>query len=58
MADQPVEMLRWESLRDGIPDPHRKCIDTYCDGGGWLTALDVNTGEVWHANERGEVRRW
>jgi hypothetical protein len=34
-----------------------KCIDTYCYGGGWLTALDVKTGEVWQANERGEVHR-
>jgi serine/threonine protein phosphatase 1 len=80
MTEQPVGMLRWESLRDGIPDPHVSgktvivghssqkdgeildlghlvCIDTYCYGGGWLTALDVKTGEVWQANERGEVRR-
>src|ERR1700746_1629202 len=21
-----------------------KCIDTFCHGGGWLTALEVNTG--------------
>jgi serine/threonine protein phosphatase 1 len=33
-----------------------KCIDTYCYGGGWLTALDVLSGEVWQANERGKVR--
>jgi len=33
------------------------CIDTNCCGGGWLTALDVSTGEVWQANQRGEVRR-
>jgi serine/threonine protein phosphatase 1 len=79
MQEQPVGMLRWESLRDGIPDLHYsgktvivghssqkagetldlgylKCIDTYCYGGGWLTALDVKTGEVWQANERGELR--
>jgi serine/threonine protein phosphatase 1 len=35
---------------------HLKCIDTYCYGGGWLTAMDVKTGEVWQANQRGEVR--
>lgn len=34
-----------------------KCIDTYCYGGQWLTALDVVSGAVWQANERGEVRR-
>jgi hypothetical protein len=26
---------------------HLICIDTYCHGGGWLTALYVNTGDVW-----------
>jgi serine/threonine protein phosphatase 1 len=36
---------------------HLVCIDTYCHGGGWLTALDVLTGEVWRADQRGEVRR-
>lgn len=35
---------------------HVVCIDTYCYGGGWLTALDVATGETWRANQRGEVR--
>ena len=71
--------LRWESLRDGIPDPHVSgktaivghtsqkdgeildlghlvCIDTFCYGGGWLTALDVHTGEVWQANREGDLR--
>lgn len=33
-----------------------KCIDTFCHGGGWLTALEVRTGQVWQANERGELR--
>jgi serine/threonine protein phosphatase 1 len=80
MADQPVGMLRWETLRDMTPGRHVSgktaivghtsqkggeildlghliCIDTYCYGGGWLTALDVNTEEVWQANQSGEVRR-
>jgi serine/threonine protein phosphatase 1 len=34
-----------------------KCIDTYCYGGKWLTALDVESGRVWQANERGALRR-
>jgi serine/threonine protein phosphatase 1 len=34
-----------------------KCIDTFCHGGGWLTALEVRTGKVWQANLAGEVRR-
>lgn len=33
-----------------------KCIDTCCHGGGWLTALEVNTGKVWQANMAGEMR--
>jgi serine/threonine protein phosphatase 1 len=36
---------------------HLVCIDTYCHGGGWLTALDVHTEEVWQANREGEQRR-
>jgi predicted RecB family nuclease len=31
-------------------------IDTYCHGGGWLTALDVGSGRWWQANQQGEVR--
>ena len=31
-------------------------IDTFCHGGGWLTALEVHTGEVWQADERGRLR--
>jgi len=80
MAEQPVGMLRWESLRDMTPGPHEsgktvivghtsqkrgeildlghlKCIDTFCHGGGWLTALDVATGEVWQADREGNRRR-
>jgi serine/threonine protein phosphatase 1 len=34
-----------------------KLIDTDCSRGGWLTALDVGTGALVQANERGELRR-
>lgn len=34
-----------------------KCIDTFCHGGGWLTALEVGTGQVWQADERGQLRK-
>lgn len=80
MGEQPGELLRWEALRDGVPEPHVSgktvvvghtsqkegevldlahlmCIDTYCHGGGWLTALDVNSGEVWQADRGGVLRR-
>lgn len=33
-----------------------KCIDTYCYGGKWLTALDVASGRIWQANEAGQLR--
>lgn len=36
---------------------HLKCIDTFCYGGGWLTALDVRTEEVWQVDREGEMRR-
>ena len=32
------------------------CIDTNCARGGWLTALDANTGRVWQANQSGQLR--
>jgi serine/threonine protein phosphatase 1 len=36
---------------------HMMCIDTFCFGGGWLTALDVQTQEVWQADRDGNLRR-
>jgi serine/threonine protein phosphatase 1 len=33
-----------------------KCIDTNCHRGGWLTALEVHTGQVWQADARGRLR--
>lgn len=35
---------------------HLKCIDTNCWDGGWLTALNVENGQAWQVDERGEVR--
>ena len=38
---------------------HAVCIDTHAHADdGWLTCLDVNSGDVWQANERGQVRRF
>jgi serine/threonine protein phosphatase 1 len=35
---------------------HLKCIDTCCYGGGWLTALHLETGELLQADLRGRLR--
>jgi len=35
---------------------HMVCIDTYCHGGQWLTALDVDSGKIWQANDDGQLR--
>jgi calcineurin-like phosphoesterase family protein len=32
------------------------CIDTSIYDGGWLTCLDVLSGRIWQANEKGETR--
>jgi serine/threonine protein phosphatase 1 len=33
-----------------------KCIDTCCYGGGWLTALDVGSDELWQTDIEGRRR--
>jgi serine/threonine protein phosphatase 1 len=35
---------------------HIQCIDTFCHGGGWLTALDVASGRLWQADRQGRRR--
>lgn len=35
---------------------HLVCIDTYCWGGGWLTALDTTTGQLWQFDREGRAR--
>ena len=48
------------SQQNGLPldISHAVCIDTFCCGGGWLSALDVTTNRVWQANEMGETRNF
>ena len=45
--------------RSGLPRNwgHTICIDTWVYGDGWLTCLEVETGRIWQANRRGELRR-
>lgn len=79
LAQQPVEVLRWHSLKFCHPGPHcsgkvavvahtaqrdgeildlgyLKCIDTCCYGEGWLTALNIDTGQTWQADKQGRLR--
>jgi len=32
------------------------CIDTFCYGGGWLTAIDLTSGAFWQADVNGRIR--
>ena len=34
---------------------HTICVDTWAYGEGWLTCLDVGSGQFWQSNQRGEV---
>lgn len=36
---------------------HLVCLDTYCFGGLWLTAIDVHSREIWQASYHGHLRR-
>lgn len=44
--------------RDGeiMDSGHLICLDTYCYGGKWLTAMEMNTRQTWQANQKGELR--
>ncbi len=35
---------------------HTICIDTFVYGDGWLTCLDVKSGQIWQANQQGQRR--
>ena len=79
LAEQPEEVLLWDSLRYRLPGPHCSgkkaivghtsqkngeildlgyavCIDTWVYGDGWLTMMDVDTGQVWQADQEGAMR--
>ena len=36
---------------------HLTCLDTYCFGGLWLSALDVHSGQVWQVSREGHLRQ-
>jgi serine/threonine protein phosphatase 1 len=47
------------SLKDGevLDLGHLICIDTYCWGSGWLSALDTTTGQIWQVDREGRARK-
>jgi serine/threonine protein phosphatase 1 len=53
-----VAVVGHTSQKDGqiFDVGHLICIDTYCWGGGWLTALEPSTGQVWQADRHGRMR--
>jgi serine/threonine protein phosphatase 1 len=53
-----IAVVGHTSLKDGeiLDLGHLICIDTYCWGGGWLTALDATSGEIWQVDRDGRVR--
>jgi len=44
--------------RDGevLDLDHLVCIDTFVVGGGYLTAMEVNTRQIWQADREGRMR--
>jgi serine/threonine protein phosphatase 1 len=35
---------------------HIICLDTCCHAGGWLTAMEAETGQLWQADRSGRLR--
>ena len=53
-----VAVVGHTAARDGevLDAGHLLCIDTYCYGGGWLTAIDLNSRKIWQASQEGKLR--
>ncbi len=53
-----VAIVGHTANRDGeiLDMGHLVCIDTYCYGGGWLTAIDVKSRQLWQASDLGHLR--
>ena len=48
------------SQKNGLPLNlgYAVCIDTWAYGDGWLSCLDIESGDVWQANELGRTRHF
>jgi len=53
-----IAIVGHTSQKDGeiLDLGHVICIDTFCHGGGWLTALEVGSEKVWQADRYGKLR--
>ena len=53
-----IAILGHTSNKQGeiVDEGHLICIDTYCHGGGWLSALEPASGQVWQADNEGRLR--
>jgi serine/threonine protein phosphatase 1 len=53
-----IAVVGHTSLKDGeiVDLGHLICIDTYCWGSGWLTALDTTSGQIWQVDRDGRIR--
>lgn len=53
-----VAVVGHTARRDGeiLDVGHLLCIDTYCYGGGWLTAVDLTNRTMWQASSTGQLR--
>jgi serine/threonine protein phosphatase 1 len=53
-----IAIVGHTAQRDGkiLDLGHLKCIDTCCYGEGFLTAMEVNTGQVWQADKSGRMK--
>ncbi len=53
-----IAIVGHTSQKDGeiLDLKYLKCIDTCCYAGGWLTALDVDTGQLWQADKEGMTK--
>jgi serine/threonine protein phosphatase 1 len=40
-----------------LDEGHLICIDTFCWGGGWLTAMDSVSGQIWQVDRNGQFRQ-
>lgn len=57
LSGKPVIVGHTAQKRGEVLDAgYLVCLDTYCHGGGWLTARDVVSGETWQASSDGVLR--